>query len=468
MHGSTRSHAMREYWRRRRRNEQQSASTSSHDSAVKVARQDIPRGIPGQILAGMDRLLACGRLDPFDSFPVQLTPEHHKLIHHCVAVHNFPRPLYSRLSTYAGMVFGAHPTDSFNPMIDVWFPLDLSNAASFNAIMAHAAAHLNMMQGKKRSTEALRFKNEAIRIISDWMTASSGCPNDEVFAAVVRLLTFERYWGVEHEWTVHRQGLASMTQARGGIAALKDNWRLQLVVYLISLMSKPSWFDSSNETGIVSLATNSTPLIGSTENLHRLRCLWLLSFVQDMTNFTKRLHMVSPKGLTPLKSVERSVQLLQKSMLVFNVCLDEIQQGDLAAKQLQCLFFICVLLQDNRHTTVEANLSSSNKHTSRLTQSVPLIERLDIFLEEHQIYWEQSVVHLHQLLFDNYVDADLAKIADYAMHMTEVLLALSTEARYGVQVCLVNILLRDNIEGRDDSLYGDETPDSLLSSLHRW
>ncbi|KAK6209099.1 hypothetical protein LQW54_006552 [Pestalotiopsis sp. IQ-011] len=80
---------------------------------------------------------------------------------------------------------------SFNPLLDVWLPLDLSNAASFNAMMANSAAHLSMMQGKRNSPESLHFKDEALRIIGNWLTESSGAPSDEIIAAVLRLMSYE-------------------------------------------------------------------------------------------------------------------------------------------------------------------------------------------------------------------------------------------------------------------------------------
>lgn len=40
-------------------------------------------GVPGQFLTGVNHALASTRLDPFDSFPIRLTIQHHKLIHHC-------------------------------------------------------------------------------------------------------------------------------------------------------------------------------------------------------------------------------------------------------------------------------------------------------------------------------------------------------------------------------------------------
>lgn len=247
-----RSHAMREYWKQRRRRLSEKKareegqqpylpirprrhrgpgdsdsfendplrSQSSSTSGESLARSSRPRRSPpgvapndrqppppvdsirSQALSGMNRALGCGQLDPFDKFPVQLTAQHHKLLHHCKCpnrlfcartqsgslVANLPT---IGLSTYATMMFNDLPITSFNPMRDVWLPLDLSNAASFNAIMAHSAAHLARMKGYQASAEALRFKAEAMRIISIWMKDDDLALSDEVFAAVLRLLTYE-------------------------------------------------------------------------------------------------------------------------------------------------------------------------------------------------------------------------------------------------------------------------------------
>jgi len=48
------------------------------------ALSTFPGGIPTQILTGVNRALACSQLDPFDKFPVKLTAQHHKLLHHCM------------------------------------------------------------------------------------------------------------------------------------------------------------------------------------------------------------------------------------------------------------------------------------------------------------------------------------------------------------------------------------------------
>lgn len=101
------------------------------------------------------------------------------------------------LSTHATMMFENMPASSFNPMRDVLFPLDLSNPASFNAIMAHAAAHLAHQYGGttpncgKNSWEALKFKADAVNILTQWVNDPKMALSNDAFAAVVRLLTFE-------------------------------------------------------------------------------------------------------------------------------------------------------------------------------------------------------------------------------------------------------------------------------------
>lgn len=109
---SARSHAMREHWKQRRqrlseekkrKDERQPRpilpsrqSGSSHSRATSHSQHSLGNypnptpaaaptvdGIPAQALSGMNLALGCGRLDPFDRFPVKLTTQHHKLLHHC-------------------------------------------------------------------------------------------------------------------------------------------------------------------------------------------------------------------------------------------------------------------------------------------------------------------------------------------------------------------------------------------------
>jgi hypothetical protein len=137
-----RSHAMREHWRQRhsRNNSGKSKriqpkpllpstaspadriqkptpgrnrSFGSHDSRSSTAKHseasssemelcratgDKPLGITPQLLSGMSHALSTSRLDPFQQFPVELTPQHHKLLHHCESKTCY---LWTRNQTYS-------------------------------------------------------------------------------------------------------------------------------------------------------------------------------------------------------------------------------------------------------------------------------------------------------------------------------------------------------------------------------
>lgn len=101
------------------------------------------------------------------------------------------------ITTHATMMFEDRSMSSFNPMKDVWFPLDLSNPASFNVIMAHSAAHLAYYYGGMapthgtKSPEVLKFKVDAVNILSQWVNDPRMALSNDAFAGVVRLLTFE-------------------------------------------------------------------------------------------------------------------------------------------------------------------------------------------------------------------------------------------------------------------------------------
>ncbi|GFG26096.1 hypothetical protein IFM61606_06063 [Aspergillus udagawae] len=268
-----RSHAMREHWKRRHKRNQEAKSNRTR----KTSRTLLPRsmnseepssselrqgpagiekakeketgnagaGIPAQLLCGMGYALSSSRPDPFQTCPVHLTSQHQRLLHHWIGTH-------------AAMMFEELEVTEFNPMRDVWFPLDLSNASSFNCIMAHSAAHLaHLYAGTPprrgtNSADALKYKIEAVRILRLWLADPEKELSDDSFAATVRLLTFERYWGTVADWQVHRDGLQRMIDAKGGVEALHENWRLELVVYLVSLMSRPSWLESMNNLDQIS------------------------------------------------------------------------------------------------------------------------------------------------------------------------------------------------------------------------
>jgi hypothetical protein len=225
-----RSHAMREHWKNRRHtineekqrrqkrtqhtllptpttqstmsdeNSESSSSvmnlSASSDKATipNDERQSGLEGIPHQILSGVNLALGSSRLDPFEQLPVKLLIQHHKLLHHCESHQSNKTNNYlssTGFSAHAAMMFEAPSDGAFNPMRDVWLPLDLSNPASFNALMALSAAHLSWMQGFSQSEMALEFKSKAVKIVQLWMQDPERAVSEDILAAILRLLTYE-------------------------------------------------------------------------------------------------------------------------------------------------------------------------------------------------------------------------------------------------------------------------------------
>lgn len=92
----------------------------------------------------------------------------------------------------------------FTPFRDIWIPLDLSNAASFYGILAHAAADLANSRVDDNGSNMLKYKAEAVGIINKWLGTAVTALKDEVFTGVVRLLTFEvRDKSQQNEYRVH-------------------------------------------------------------------------------------------------------------------------------------------------------------------------------------------------------------------------------------------------------------------------
>ncbi|KAI0543024.1 tachykinin family protein [Xylaria digitata] len=407
----------------------------------------ILEGIPEQALSKMNIALGSSRLDPFDRFPVQLTPKHHRLLHHW-------------LSTFAGMMFSMH-TSTFNPMRDVWFPLDLSNAASFNAIMAHSAAHLARMQGFPVSNEAVRFKVEAVGIVQSWARDPALALSDDTIAAILRLLSFERYWGSEVEWRIHHNGLLQIIEARGGIATLQSNWRLEITTFLVTLMTRPSWFDSSNQLREISQQSLAThPVLGHLGNLYKTRCLWLLSFMQDMRTFMGHSPEIYNHGLAHYAFIRDALLVVKSDLYLHDEDLQA--EGDISERErirLACLFYICVMLQGSVSQSDSGNPGPMDFHHSYSITS------FDQCLARNYAQWQGSVQNLFQCLFHGAIAAQTppSKL-HYALDLTNILGSTSAEARRGVERCMLQILCQALMEARTILDY-DWTPDSLLACI---
>ncbi|KAF5982825.1 tachykinin family [Fusarium coicis] len=480
-----RSHAMREHWKNRRQtmneekqkrqkrtqhtllptpttqstmsdeNSESSSSVLNTNASSETAlvpnneRKSELEGIPNQILSGVNLALGSSRLDPFEQLPMKLSVTHHKLLHHWFSAH-------------AAMMFGPSPGGEFSPMRDVWLSLDLSNPASFNALMALSAAHLSQMQGFSQSEVALEFKSEAVRIVQLWMQDPERAVSDDVLAAILRLLTYERYWGTMAEWIIHHKGLMNLVEARGGIAALSSNWRLELTT--VSLMARPTWFDCSNQIQELLAHPSELPLhpiLGRESDLRKLRSLWLVSFIQDIGTFRTNL-----LGTTPVhcSAFHKAILLLKAHRQDHELDIGRPELcSDLEFTRLACLLFICVLLQKSPFESPHdaGNYQEGDWGFQRLDN----LNMLNFCLEANHPSWHDSLENLNSILFFHFTASeDTGLDPDYVRNMTTVLASLSGGARYGVERCLLETLCRAS-SGEQNLPEEKFTPDILLSSI---
>lgn len=77
-------------------------------------------------------------------------------------------------------------------MRDLYIPVDLSQAASVHAVLAHSASHMAYLrQERSDSVTALTHKMAAIRLVNKSLNDPVKAVSDENISAVMRLLTFE-------------------------------------------------------------------------------------------------------------------------------------------------------------------------------------------------------------------------------------------------------------------------------------
>ena len=229
----------------------------------------------------------------------------------------------------------------------------------------------------------------------------------------------------------------------------------------VSLMSKPTWFASSNNISEISEQSFHNAAKAALVDTQKVRCLWLISFIQDMRTlmaFSSRLYM---DGLASYPSLYDAVLLLRSNFHLANESPPQTASFPSDYDRLACLFSICITMQESiSRSPVTAALPAPEIHND--------MALLDVALATSRNVWETSVYSLRAFLHHHFVayHPDGAAKIDYVMKMTDVLGHLSLEARRGVEKCLLNMLCRAQ-EGKLFFLADDSwTPDSLLSSVH--
>lgn len=236
-----------------------------------------------------------------------------------------------------------------------------------------------------------------------------------------------------------------------------------LIIFSVSLMSRPSWLESTNNLERISHPVLSPSVMQNSPSLdvQKVRCLWLISFIQDMRTFMGSFYT---EGLSSFPSTHDAVGLLRQNFqLSIRSSSGNAHISEWEAEMLGCLFSISVLIQESI-----CFLSDGDPTTH--TGPNPL-DQLEILLRNSKDMWGHSVHSLRSILYEcltKLFKEGVFKVV-YVMNLVQVLGTLSLEARQGVEKCLLNLLycLGGNNKYSNTLLVDDGwTPDSLLSSMH--
>ena len=177
-------------------------SNGAEDQAC--SQHQIPKSSVVATYSSLRSLLGAGRVDPFQTYPVEATWTSHQLVDHCQ-----PQPLDLHSQTECSVTDFLLRTDHFvipsllhkhwgrrinhpMPIMDL-FEVYRQDALSFLGMLHHAAHHLANMRGVVCTgpTEAIDFKYRTLKLLNQRLRSSTGPYDDGVIVAVGLLVNAE-------------------------------------------------------------------------------------------------------------------------------------------------------------------------------------------------------------------------------------------------------------------------------------
>ena len=190
-----------------------------------------------------------------------------------------------------------------------------------------------------------------------------------------------------------------------------------------------------------------------------VRCLWLLSFVQDMRTF---MGSFCTKKLSSFPFFHHAIELLRQDFEIsFKPCPNGSHITQHETELLVCVFSMSVLVQESLSQLADVNNLSQ-------IHRISLAEFEETLRNSHQT-WYHSAQQLRYMLYTKFIQlhGEGQRNMNYTMNLVQVLSTLSLEARQGVEQCLLNLLYQLGNKDSSVSLKDDRwSPDSLLSSIH--
>jgi hypothetical protein len=107
-----------------------------------------------------------------------------------------------------------------------WFPLVMTEAATFQVIILLAASHFASLKPSRgdHGPSLLQLKARAISLIGPALARDG--PTDQLIGAVAKMASYEAIFGDRTSYGEHMKGLVRMVEVRGGLEELGLNGML--------------------------------------------------------------------------------------------------------------------------------------------------------------------------------------------------------------------------------------------------
>jgi hypothetical protein len=100
-----------------------------------------------------------------------------------------------------------------------WFPMVLTEAATFQVIILLSASHLALLQNSKdNGPNLLQLKSKAISLTRNALAVDGA--SDQLIGAVAKIASYEAMFGDQKSYEMHMVGLTKMIDMRGGLSSL--------------------------------------------------------------------------------------------------------------------------------------------------------------------------------------------------------------------------------------------------------
>ncbi|KAK2764417.1 hypothetical protein FQN54_009111 [Arachnomyces sp. PD_36] len=182
--------------------------SSEPNDACSEPQVETPQAQAPSDLCAITRILGGGRVDPFRSYPVAWRPYLPGVVDHY-------------LSSLAVDIPELDQPGNKGLLRSRWFPLIMTEPASFLVIVLTAASHYASVNNTRSfAVDLLNLKHETLSAVNQGMRDQNRMLSDQLIGAVAKMASYEAMFGDQETYEIHMAGVKRMVKLRGGLACL--------------------------------------------------------------------------------------------------------------------------------------------------------------------------------------------------------------------------------------------------------